>query len=328
MAETGSIIAFLARAGWADATRAPLAGDASARSYDRLSRAGQTAILMKAPPGPEIERFLRIGAWLSQAGFSTPQPLARSDEEGLLLLEDFGDALMARRLAEHPEEEPALYREITEMLLALHRHAPLEDLARLDGAGLASLLDLVPAYYPCTDPAAAAQLKTAIAKTFDALSQESLVMCLRDFHAENIILLDRPGLARLGLLDFQDAVQAHPAYDLVSALQDARRDVSPAVERTQIAHYAAAAGLDHDRFAEIYALLGTQRALRILGIFAKLCRVDGKPHYLAYMPRVWAYIERNLAHPALAELAAFLRAAYPPVTPELIKELQADAPSP
>ncbi|KEO54303.1 aminoglycoside phosphotransferase family protein [Thioclava pacifica] len=328
MTEKGSIPAFLARAGWSDALRAPLAGDASARSYERLTRAGETAVLMKAPPGPEIARFLRIGAWLSEAGFSTPQPLARSDEDGLLLLEDFGDALMARRLADHPEEEPALYREITEMLLALHRHAPPEDLARLDGAGLASLLDLVPAHYPCTDQTAAAQLKSAIAETFETLSQEPFVMCLRDFHAENIILLDRPGLARLGLLDFQDAVQAHPAYDLVSALQDARRDVSPSVERAEIAHYAAATGLDLDRFTAIYALLGTQRALRILGIFAKLCRVDGKPHYLAFMPRVWAYIERNLSHPTLGHIAALLRAAYPRPTPDLIKELQADAPSP
>lgn len=328
MVDPQQIDVFLTLAGWGNAARRPLAGDASARSYDRLTRPGESAVLMKAPPDPELARFERIGSWLASAGFSTPRILARDPANGLLLLEDFGDDLAARHLQAHPEDEPALYAEITDLLLALHQHPPPEDLTLLDGAGLAALLDLVPQHYPCTDPAAASVLREAIAERFDTLSQEAPVMCLRDFHAENIVLLDRPGLRRLGLLDFQDALRAHPAYDLVSALQDARRDVAPEIEAQEIARYARLRGIGPERFATIYALLGLQRALRILGIFARLCRIDGKPGYLDLMPRVWAYISRNIAHPALGDLAPLLRAAYPPPNPALIKELRRSCPVP
>ncbi|KFE35226.1 aminoglycoside phosphotransferase family protein [Thioclava atlantica] len=325
MADRAEIETFLASSGWAGAARAPLAGDASSRSYDRLSRGTARAVLMKAPPGTEIARFVRIGAWLAEAGYSSPAILARDDDKGLLLLEDFGDALMARRLETHPEDEAGLYAAITEFLADLHRHTPPADLSRLDGEGLAALLDLVPEHYPRADRGAAREVAQRIADTFEALSQEPFVMCLRDFHAENIILLERPGHARLGLLDFQDAVQAHPAYDLVSALQDARRDVSPEVEARELARYAALCGIDADRFSAIYALIGVQRALRIMGIFAKLARVDRKPRYLGFMPRVWGYVERNLAHPELAGLARCVEAAYPAPTPDLIEELRHDA---
>ena len=126
------------------------------------------------------------------------------------------------------------------------------------------------------------------------------VLGLRDFHAENLVWL---GAAPLGVLDFQDAVAVHPAYDLVSALQDARRDVDPALEQAQIARYVAASGQDEGRFRAAYALLGAQRNLRILGIFTRLAQRDGKTRYLAFMPRVWDALQRDLAHPALAPLA-------------------------
>ncbi|OOY20000.1 hypothetical protein BMI86_11045 [Thioclava sp. DLFJ5-1] len=327
MADEAEIQSFLTAAGWHDASRRPLAGDASARSYERLTRGADRAVLMKAPDGTEIARFTRIGDWLAEAGFSTPNVLARDDAAALLLLEDFGDALAARHLDATPDDEPALYALITEFLADLPRHAPPEDLPLLDGPALADLLDLVPEFYPCTDRAAADALQQAIADKFDTLPAWKPVLCLRDFHAENIILLDRPGLRRLGLLDYQDALRAHPAYDLVSALQDARRDVSPQVEDAEISHYCALTKTDPTTFRLAYGLLGLQRALRILGIFARLTIRDGKPQYLEYMPRVYGYISRNLADPALADLAELFHAAYPAPDPNLIADLRRKCPT-
>ncbi|OOY22909.1 hypothetical protein BMI91_15705 [Thioclava sediminum] len=327
MADEAEVQSFLTAAGWHDASRRPLAGDASARSYERLTRGADRAVLMKAPDGAEIARFTRIGYWLAEAGFSTPNVLARDDAAGLLLLEDFGDALAARHLDATPEDEPALYALITEFLADMPRHPPPEDLPLLDGPALADLLDLVLEFYPCTDRAAADALKQAIADKFDTLPAWKPVLCLRDFHAENIILLDRPSLRRLGLLDYQDALRAHPAYDLVSALQDARRDVSPRVETAEIAHYCALTTTDPGAFQLAYRLLGLQRALRILGIFARLTIRDGKPQYLEYMPRVYAYISRNLADPALADLAELFHAAYPAPDPNLISDLRRKCPT-
>lgn len=327
MADEAKVHSFLAAAGWQDAARSPLAGDASARSYERLTRGADRAVLMKAPNGSEIARFTRIGDWLAEAGFSTPRVLARDDAAGLLLLEDFGDALAARHLDATPEDEAALYALITEFLAELRHHAPPADLPLLDGSALAELLDLVPEFYPCTDRAAADRLQQAITRKFDTIPAWKPVLCLRDFHAENIILLDRPGLRRLGLLDYQDALRAHPAYDLVSALQDARRDVSPQVEEAEIAHYCALTEADTGAFHLAYRLLGLQRAMRILGIFARLCVRDRKPQYLEFMPRVYDYISRNLSSPALAELAELFHAAYPAPDPNLIADLRRKCPT-
>ena len=135
------------------------------------------------------------------------------------------------------------------------------------------------------------------------------VTVLRDYHAENIMLLG--GLDDQGLLDFQDALVGHPAYDLVSLLQDARRDVSPAVEAAMIARYLEATGADHATFLADYAVLGAQRNAKIVGIFVRLCKRDGKPRYLDLIPRVWAQMERDLAHPALAPVAAWFDAQIP-----------------
>ena len=323
MGEAAVLRSFLVSAGWDDARRVPLAGDASARSYDRLTRNGESAVLMRAPAGDEMTRFLRIGEALAQAGFSTPAIYARDEDAGLLLLEDFGDALAARSLADAPEREAEIYAQITDLLLALQKVPPPDFLPLLDGRGLADLLALTPRWYRCHAPERALQLADKIATRYAELAQEPDSICLRDFHAENIILLERPGPRRLGLLDFQDAVRCHPAYDLVSALQDARRDVSRDCETREIARFAALSGVEPARFTAIYALLGVQRALRILGVFARLCLRDGKPGYLALMPRVWRNIERNLSHPALADIAQDLRASYPAPTADYLAELEA-----
>ncbi|KEP70324.1 aminoglycoside phosphotransferase [Thioclava dalianensis] len=322
MAESATLSRFLERAGWADARRVVLAGDASARSYDRLIRSGQSAVLMKAVPGPEIERFVALADWLREAGFSAPEILCDGATDGFLLLEDFGNDLAARVVRDAPSRESEIYAQITNFLLELGRISPPDYLDRLDADALVALISITPDWYPCLSQESADRLATAISDLYSMLAVEDDVLCLRDFHAENIVLLDRPGNRGLGLLDFQDAVLCHPAYDLVSALQDARRDVSRSVAEREIARFADQSGIAPDRFAAIYSLLGVQRALRILGIFARLCLRDGKPGYLPLMHRVWANIEHNLTHPALTQIAQLLRASYPAPSPNLISELE------
>lgn len=307
---------FLSTAGWHAARRDPLAGDASARRYERLTLSGTTAVLMIAPPGDEILRFRNVDAWLLAHGFSAPRILSCDAQAGLMLLEDLGDDLLARLIAEFPEREGSYYEAITDFLLELHRLPPPDFAKLLDGPGLGALVELTVTWYPMRSAAVAAELPAQIVTAFEALSPLPPVLSLRDFHAENVIWLpQRSGSARLGLLDFQDAVSTHPAYDLVSALQDARREVSPQLEATEQRRYIAARGGDPEDFAAAYALLGAQRALRILGIFTRLCLAMGKAHYLPLMPRIWAYLQRNLAHPELARLREAVEdALIPPDT--------------
>lgn len=317
------IAGFLAEAGWGQAVRAPLAGDASARRYERLGTGGATAVLMDAPAGGDTPRFVELAEWLSAEGYSAPRILARRPERGLLLLEDLGDDLIAALVAADPAREAGLYRAITDFLLDLHRRPAPDFLAPLDGAGLAGLVTLTADWYPVASETAAAEIPALIAQLYEALDQEAPVMCLRDFHAQNILWLPaREGVARLGLLDFQDAVAAHPAYDLVSVLQDARREVSVRVERAEIRHYSSQKGLEQSRFEALYALLGAQRSLRILGIFARLSLAFGKAHYVDLIPRSWRYIERNLAHPHLHPLAKAVFAAYPAPDETLLQTLK------
>ncbi|MFV0299781.1 MAG: tRNA (adenosine(37)-N6)-threonylcarbamoyltransferase complex ATPase subunit type 1 TsaE [Paracoccus sp. (in: a-proteobacteria)] len=313
---------FLAAAGWGAARVLPLAGDASARRYFRLIRDGETAVLMDdAPPG-SIGAYLAMTDWLRQRGFLAPGVLARDADAGLLLMQDLGDDLVARVLEREPALARPVYARITDLLVDLHRHAP-PDVMALDGPELARQVGLFADWYPGAvgaDPAPALAVADHIRDLHAALCADlPPVLSLRDFHAENLIWR---GAAPLGLLDFQDAVATHPAYDLVSALQDARRDVDPGLESAMIDRYIAATGLDGARFRAGYALLGVQRNLRIMGIFTRLALEGGKPRYLGFMPRVWAYVLRDLAHPALAPLAAIVK-ALPAPTPEITDRIAA-----
>ena len=242
------ICRFLIEAGWGDAQRRPLAGDASARRYERLERGQTRAVLMIAPNmGDEIQRFMRIGHWLTENGFSAPRLLAQAD--GLLLLEDLGDDLVARLIAQDPAREAGLYREITDFLLALHARPAPAGLSTLDAEALSNLAQLCGDWYlPAAGREAADfAVPSLIAQAYSALDPVAPVMCLRDFHAENLLWLpERSGTARLGVLDFQDAVAAHPAYDLVSALQDARRDVAPELEAEMFDYYVRQTGAGAD----------------------------------------------------------------------------------
>lgn len=316
---------FLTAQGWGGGSRKALAGDASARRYERLSRGDLRAVLMIAPPGEEFTRFLRVDSWLCSQGFSAPRVIAADADQGLMLLEDFGDAVLARLLAAPGADQAAFYAAITDFLCDLHTRPVPDFLARLDGPALAALVTLTADWYPLSDQGAAAELVPLIGEIYSGIEPFSEVVALRDFHAENVIWLPgRAGTARLGLLDFQDAVAAHPAYDLVSALQDARRDVPPAIEADQRARYAALHGDDPVHFNQVYALLGAQRALRILGIFARLCLAGGKPHYVDLIPRVWGYLLRNLAAPGLEPLRRAVNAALVPPSPDLMARMKGE----
>ncbi|MDB5688775.1 MAG: aminoglycoside phosphotransferase [Sphingomonas bacterium] len=299
--------AFLAENGWGDAEILPLAGDASFRRYFRVVAPGRAAVLMDAPPPHEDPRpFLHVAGHLAGLGFAAPAIYGSDLDRGLVLLEDFGDARMAEVIAAEPGREQAVYAQAIDLVADLHRHPPAAALRPYDMAEYQREAGLFTEWYaPAVDLAVDGEAyRAAWGEALAPLATVQAVTVLRDYHAENVMLL---GDGRLGLLDFQDALAGHPAYDLVSLLQDARRDVSPEIEAAMLDRYAAAAPLDR----AAYALLGAQRNAKILGIFTRLWKRDGKPRYLAYQPRVWRYLERDLAHPALAPVARWFDANVP-----------------
>ncbi len=306
--------AFLADAGWGDAAIVPLAGDASFRRYFRVLDGGRRAVLMDAPPPHEDPRpFIAIAEHLLADGFAAPQILARDLERGLVLIEDFGDLRVKEHLDADPAEELATYARAIDLLADLHR-LPAADVPPYDRAVYQREVGLLTDWY-C--PAIGIDVDTdAYVRAWDAVlpvveqSASPTVTVLRDYHAENIMLIDRDASHGLGLLDFQDALAGHPAYDLVSLLQDARRDVPVEVEAAMLAHYKAVASPPAD-FDAAYAVLGAQRNAKIIGIFTRLWKRDGKPRYLSFLPRMWGLLERDLAHPALAPVAAWFAANIP-----------------
>ena len=308
---------FLTGTDWTGARREPLAGDASSRRYERLrSGSGATAILMIAPPETHetVATFARISEHLSAAGLSAPRVLKIEASSGLLLLEDLGDAVFARVIERDPDMEDQLYRAAIDCLVAVQEVSPPAGLARMSARGLAEATDLATIWYAgagsgVPDP----DLIAAVETRLTALGPLATVPVLRDFHAENMIWLpDRAGIARVGLLDFQDMLLGHPAYDLVSLSRDARRDVAPGIGRDLLGRFAAAKGLPVAEVETAAAILGIQRNLRILGVFARLAIQGGKPGYLGLLPRVWAHLAEALADPDLADLSDAIRATLPP----------------
>lgn len=304
--------AFLARAGWNGASIEPLAGDASFRRYFRVRRGEDSAMLMDAPPPNEDPApFLRAAKWLDANGLRAPVVLAEDAARGLVLLEDFGEVRMREYLDQWPDDEADVYRAAIDTLVELHRlpPGPFLDYSLQEYLREAKLLVewYCPAQGLAVDVAGyAAAWETALRDLLPR--QRPGVTVLRDYHAENLMLLG--SLDAQGLLDFQDALVGHPAYDLVSLLQDARRDVSPELEAQMFDYYAAQTGAGEDFLAD-YARLGAQRNAKIVGIFVRLWKRDGKPRYLSYIPRVWAALERDLAHPALDPVRAWFDANIP-----------------
>ena len=301
--------AFAARAGWGDAAEAPLAGDASARRYARLTQGDVTAVLMDdPPPGHSVGAFVRIARLLRGMGYSAPDVLAADEAQGFALLEDFGDdsflALLASPGAASVERR--LYEAATDLLVDLHRWPVPSDLPRYDAGWMLddAKLFLESIANEAANAPIAANFVAAWCGPLEEAAAGPQALCLRDFHAGNLMWLPAHGdgcrLGRVGLLDFQDARSGPISYDLVSLLQDARRDLGTGLEAAMVARYLRASpGLDEAAFRAAYAILGAQRAVRIIGVFHRLARRDGKPAYLAHLPRVWGHLDRNLAHPAL-----------------------------
>jgi aminoglycoside/choline kinase family phosphotransferase len=308
---------FLAASGWAGAEILPLAGDASFRRYFRVVNGGRTAVLMDAPPPHEDPRpFVAVAEWLSSVGLSAPQIIARDLDKGLLLLADFGDWRMREFLDEDPSRERELYELATDVLVHLHQHAPMPGLKPHGLDQWLEELKLFPDWYcPAVGLEVDAQsYEAAWRKALETVANDGLapVTVLRDYHAENVMLVDGlEGVGHFGLLDFQDAVAGHPAYDLASVLEDARRDVPEAIERAMIDRYVAATG-HGEAFGRAYWALAAQRNTRILGVFTRLWKRDGKPHYRRFQPRMWRLLERDLAQTHLAPVRAWFDANVGP----------------
>ncbi len=348
--------ALIEAAGFGDATREALPGDASTRRYERLTRPnGETAILMDAPPQAEskpcpptaspderraagynamarlaagrVDAFAATAQFLTARGLSAPQILALNADQGLAVTEDLGEGVYAR-LIEQGADERELYFAAIDALARLHETPPptvlevagggwpllaYDDLAMKTGA------DLFVEWFPKFD--ARVVLDDAAMEAWENLwapirahaEREAKAFAHRDYHAENLLWLpEREGAARVGMVDFQDAVLAHPSWDLHSLLQDARRDVSAELEAAALDRYLAQRPeVERESFLNDYAALAALNEARILGVFARLIVRDHKPRYEIFMPRLWRNLTRNMQRPALAELMAWVERNVP-----------------
>lgn len=320
------IAGFLAKQGWDTAERRTLAGDASFRRYDRLSRNGARAVLMDAPPPHEdVRPFIKIDRLLRQAGLNAPTIYAADEAAGLLLLEDFGDDTYTRLIARgHDERE--LYALAVDVLIRAHRVLDAPALASLprfeDERCIEEAMRLIEWYWPAVHggPAPGGATRDFVEAWRASLPAARRIpdgLMIYDYHVDNLMLLpdqaERNGIARVGLLDFQDAMRAPVSFDLMSLLQDVRRDMPAALAADCYERYLAAfPAIDRDAFSASYAIMGVQRNVRILGTFVRLWTRDGKPGYLNWLPRTWRFVETDLAHPASAPLKAWFDANLPP----------------
>ncbi len=332
---------FIAAAGWGDAMATYLQGDASSRTYTRLHRANESAVLMDAPTQPDgppvrkgkpysadahlaedINPFVAVADALRMHGFATPEIYACDLPRGLLLMQDFGGNVLGDMVRSGDDMAP-LWRAAVDVLLDLRttpvpaslpaRDQVAHTLPTYDLGALEIELSLLPDWYwPLVNGSSmSATLHDTFTKAWRPVLDRLLALApawvLRDYHSPNLMWLDGgSGTHQIGLLDFQDAVRGPAAYDLVSLLQDARIDVPAALETELLQHYCTRAdadpAFDQSAFAFAYAALGAQRNTKILGIFARLAKRDGKPGYLRHLPRIWSYLERDLMHPELTDL--------------------------
>lgn len=336
-ARQAEIAAFLAANGLSDAVREPLAGDASARRYERLRKAGGgTLILVDTPaPAEDLVPFIAIGAELAAIGLSVPAVLVADVERGLAIQDDFGSETFSRLLADGADPQP-LYEIATDALIAIHRGWP-------DGAAQRLALPLynpdlfiaqtrlfLDAYMPVVlrhplSERDRSDFDTAWRTVLEPVCAGAPSLLLRDYHVDNLMRLDRPGAKAAGLIDFQSAGWGPRAYDLVSLLEDARRDVAPALAEAMVERYLAAVpGTDAAAFRRAMAVLGAVRHTRIVAIFVRLALGQGRRSYLVHLPRVWRLLEAQLAKPELGPVAGWFDRHLPPaaraafVVPETI----------
>jgi aminoglycoside/choline kinase family phosphotransferase len=318
---TDSVQSFLGRAGWDAAARTHLTGDGSARRYERLTDGSRRCLLMHSPEELPIKPFLAVDALLRELGFSAPEIFASSEAAGLVLLEDFGDATFARLLADGADET-ALYTLAVDVLIALHGRISPSQLARLpdfdDNRALDGLFRMLDWYWPVIHGAPAPdpvrlEFEAAWRMVLPDMRRVPDTIALFDYHTDNLMRLDRPGIAGCGVLDFQDAVRAPAVFDLATLLDNDRRAIPEALRETLIVRYLSAfPTLDRALFSTAYAIKTAHWNTRIVGTFARLLRRDGKAGYQRFMPRVWALIERHLSHPALVPVADWYHRHLPP----------------
>ena len=341
---------FISRIGWDEATRTFLDGDASSRRYERLQKAEANAVLMDMPSKPDgppvkdgkpysniahlaegLRSVVAINDLLVTRGFGAPQILARDIEQGLALIEDFGDNVFGRlRACGQPMREPMdAAVEVLANIAAQDwtEQIQMRDQSRyiMNAYDIETQLievDLLTSWFfnhaksNFLTENQVSEFHNLWSKILKKTHPAKLVLVLRDFHSPNLIWRpEQTGLKRVGLIDTQDAVLGHPAYDLVSLLQDARIDIPVEEEKQLYSNYSElrqkSATFDPDEFGQAYAILGAQRATKILGIFARLAKRDGKSGYLQHLPRVSRYLERNLHHPVLSELRKWIETNLP-----------------
>jgi aminoglycoside/choline kinase family phosphotransferase len=319
---------FLSDHGWGNATAKPLAGDGSVRRYTRLIRGGQSCLLMECPPELSIEPFLKVDALLRKLRVSAPKVLASDAGAGLALVEDFGDDTFSRLLGDGVDEA-ALYQLAVDLLIQLHRRATPADLASLpvfdDDRALDGLFRMLDWYWPAIHGAPPGD---SVRQEFESAWRAVLPrmriipdsIALFDYHTDNLLRLDRPGVAACGIIDFQDAVQAPVVFDIATLLANDRRAIPDSLRDAQIDRYLAAfPALDRDAFMTAFAVKTAHWNTRIVGTFARLLRRDGKLHYQRFMPRVWFLIERYMAHPALEPVAEWYLRHLPPADRRILE---------
>ena len=308
-------LTFLQANGWGEAKCEFLSGDASFRSYQRVTMGDKKAVLMDAPPEKEpLPPFILMAEYLTNNGYSAPKIIARDIETGFLLLEDLGDDLFSQWLNASPTHEAKLYMEATNFLIDLHHKT--EQPNTIAEYNIDLLLEEVVLFIDWYCVATLGKERAAeLRPEYIALWRELFerapwlpnVVVLRDFHADNLLWLpEREEIAKVGLLDFQDAVMGSPAYDLLSLVEDARRDVQPETAMTIINHYIQQMQWDADSFMACYAMLAAQRNSKIVGIFTRLAMRDNKHDYLNLLPRVWQHIEHDLQHPIMKPLQQWM----------------------
>ena len=312
---------FVAQSIWRDWEWLAVTGDASNRRYWRLFKDSQSVILMDDDPeqGGSTQPFLEIAQLLLSVGLQAPNILAHDTNQGFMIISDLGSTDIAAWLRRHPADEKRLYQTAVDVLIKLHNIAAPSGLSRMTAQSGAEMLGLTGAYY---SKGGVSDLITEMHNALSEHAPDAITLALRDFHAENLIWRDgHAGLDRVGLLDFQDAFLAPAGYDLVSLLTDARRDVSQSIAEDITAYFMQSIGAGPEFTAQL-ACLGIQRNLRILGIFGRLSLLYGKTRYLDLVPRVWGYIENDMAHPALGTLRQAVLDSVPAPTPAVLESLR------
>ena len=315
---------FLDRSGWQAATVSEFSADAAFRRYFRLVEGDSSRILMFAPdPSERSEWFVALASHMKDCGVSAPEIFAHDLDQGFILLEDFGSRQFYQHLPELADEVP-LYEAATDVLAKLHaepmpKHIGQTKIPRFSHKRMRTQVGyFLEWHWP---EVAGVPAGRSLEKSFKKAWKEVLPhadyaddrLVQYDYHSPNLMWLpDRAGIERVGILDFQDAMRGPAAYDLVSLLQDARRDVAEGLEDAMVARYLAQMpAFDARRFRTSYAVMGAQRATRILGVFVRLWRRDGKPGYLHHIPRLWRQLDDNLCHPALRPVAEWFETHLP-----------------